>query len=741
MHYSKVFTALASVLVSTAGLSFSSVVSAQAETNTELEEIVVTASRREEALQDVAMAVSVVDISAQARAGVTTLPEVLSFVPGVSVVDSGANFNNQVYIRGINSVLAAGVATYVDEIPFGSSTLYTTPAPLDGTVLDVGVMDVLKGPQGTLYGASAMGGMLKFNTREPSLEEWSGDVSADLSSTEGGGLNQLYRLNANGPIATDTFGVSFTGFWKEKTGYIDNVVIPIEGWDDYEYYGGSGSLRWAPTDKLEIKLSGLYQNSTQEGLASIEANYAQDQLMPGIGAGEPWYGEYETGQADVNPSEFEANMVGLTIEYEFDFATLTSVTSSQELSFVQNSDLTVPYAAFADIFFPANAPHTAALFVGDLGFEKFTQEFRLTSPSTETFEWIVGAFYTEEDGHNIQELITTPVEPFYFANFPSNYEELSLFATGTYYFTPDFDVSVGLRYADYSNDVQLTTVGPLVAPIPLTEIKDDVTNYLFNMRYRAGDKVSYYGRIASGYRPGGANFLLLDPVTGDPITEPFVQPDKLVSYEFGIKGVSESERFGYEIAAFFIDWQDYQINVIRGGLQVAANAEEASSKGAEASLSFAATDAFTIKATLAYTNAELDVDEPDLGGAKGDQLPNSPEWQSAVDLDYQFQMGNVPAYVGASWRYKGEMPVGFEGYTDSNGTDWPPSSPRVLLDSYNLVDLRAGATFGRFDTSLYVTNVFDEWAYTNFGPSFSAASLGTPTRPRTIGAVISLNFF
>jgi iron complex outermembrane recepter protein len=713
---------------------------AQEEADTELEEIVVTASRREEALQNVALAVTVVDVGDLADAGLTGLTDVLPYVPGVSVVDTGRPFFNSVYIRGINSVLAAGVVSYVDEIPFGSSTVYTSPTPLDGTLLDLSSLNVLKGPQGTLYGASSLGGILKFNTREASLDEWTGSVAAGVSSTDGGGLNQLHRVNLNGPLASDTLGVSLTGFWEDKTGYIDNVTIPKNEWDDHEYYGGSGEIRWAPTDELEITLQGLYQKSTLDGAATVQANHAQDQLMPGIGAAEPWFGRYQTGEADIMPSEYEADLIGLTVDYDLDFATLTYVGSNQEMRFTQSADFTVPFAGLADLFFPQNAPHTRALFVGDLGFDKDTHELRLTSGSDQQFEWIVGGFYTEEDGHNIQRLDLTPPEPeFYFANFPSTYEEWSLFATGTWYFTADLDASLGVRYADYSNDVLLDAVGPLLAPIPLTEVKDEVTNYLFNLRYRRGDNVSYYGRIASGYRPGGANFLLLDAM-GNPLTDAFFRPDTLWSYEVGVKGSSPDGRLSYDLNAFYIDWEDYIISVSIGGVTVSGNADSAVSQGGEASLSFAATEALTIEARLSYTNAELAADEPDLGGRDGDQLPNSPELQGLVDFDYRFDVFDLPAYAGVAWRYKDDMPVGFEGYTDSMGVFHPPSSPRVIVDSYSLVDLRAGFVAGPVDVGLYITNALDEWAWTNFVSSSISPSDGTPTRPRTYGVVVRWNF-
>jgi outer membrane receptor protein involved in Fe transport len=158
-------------------------------------------------------------------------------------------------------------------------------------------------------------------------------------------------------------------------------------------------------------------------------------------------------------------------------------------------------------------------------------------------------------------------------------------------------------------------------------------------------------------------------------------------------------------------------------------------------LSFAVTDAFTIRTILSYTNAKLAADTPDLGGADGDQVPNSPEWQGGLDFNYDFNVGDLPAYAGLAWTYKGKMPVGFDGYTDDDGTYWQPSAPRLEVGSYSLVDLRAGLSLGKVDLSFYLTNLLDEWAYTSFTSSFVSPSLGVPTRPRTLGVVARWNFF
>jgi outer membrane receptor protein involved in Fe transport len=698
-----------------------------------MEEVMVTASRREESLQDVALAMSVLDTQEFAEAGLTNLTSILTFVPGVIPQDGGATFGNNVFIRGINAAGAAGVGTYVDDIPYGSSTVYAGGgAPVDGTLLDLESLNVLKGPQGTLYGASAMGGMLKYKTRNPSLDHWSGNISADLSSTKGGGLNQLYRVTANGPLSEDTVGLSVTGFWQDKTGYIDNVVIPREHWDDYEYYGGSAALLFVPTDKMTVKAQVLYQKSTQDGVATVQ----------GDNDGNPIYSPYETGETDVNPSIFETKLFGLTIEYDFDAVVLTSVTSYQELEFSQSADLTVPFAFFADIFFPENAPHTSAIFTGTLGWDKFTQEVRLTSESSGKFQWLIGGFYSKEEGFNEQILDVTPPEPlFFYANFPSVYEEKAVFGTATYYFTPDFDANFGIRHADNTNSVELLTRDSiLVAPVPFNEVNEKVTTYLFNMRYRPRDNMSIYARAASGYRPGGANFVLLDPVTGLPITDPRFDADELWSYELGFKGQSANGRVAYDAAVFYIDWRDYQIGVTRGGLNVLGNAEKASSMGAEASLNFAVTESFILKFTGSYIDAQLEADEPDLGGAKGTQLPSSPKWSGTISFQYDFNMGSVPAYLGGSWTYSDKKPVGFDGYTDSNGVFWPSSAPRYIIPSYDTLNLHAGISTERFDASVYVNNLLDSDSWTNYATNFSGFATGIPQRPQTFGVVLRAKF-
>lgn len=710
--------------------------------STIIEEVRVTASRREEDLQDVALSVTVLDQEQLARGGRNSLPEILPFVPGVTVQQFGANFFNDVYIRGINATTVAGVGTYVDDIPYNSSTRYAGGgAPVDATLFDLDYVNVMKGPQGTLYGASAMGGILQFKTRAPSTQYWSASTSLDISSVKGAGPSQLYRAMANGPIVPDKVAIGVAGFWKDKAGYIDNVALGGP-WDDSQYYGGSLSVLATPIENLTFRALAMYQNSEQDGLATIQANGRANFPAAGLPAGQWIHGKYATGENVLNPSVFESKLFGLTAEYDFGPATLTSVTSYQELERVQLLDFTVQFVGFADQLFPERAPHVSSVLDGAIGWDKWIQELRLTSESNGKFEWIVGGFYSKEEGFNVQDLVFVPAEPsFYYANFPSIYEEHAAFGTATYYFTPRLDASIGIRRSETESSLELDNNGTLlINAIPLNVISDEITTYLLNVRYRPSEAVSLYARAASGYRPGGANFLVRDPVSGALLSDPAYLPDELWSYEAGIKGTAWRQRFSYDVTAFFIDWKDYQIGVNRGGLGVAANADEASSRGMEAALSLLATDALKLTASISYIDAKLDVDEPDLGGRKGTQLPSSPKWSGALGANYNFMLGTVQAYVGGSWLYTGDVAYGFPGYTDAGGVFRGSANPRHVEDSYSVLDLQAGLDTGRFEASLYLKNALGEYAYTTFTPNLTASSLAVPLAPRTVGVMLRMKF-
>ncbi|HKQ16277.1 MAG TPA: TonB-dependent receptor, partial [Steroidobacteraceae bacterium] len=238
-----------------------------------------------------------------------------------------------------------------------------------------------------------------------------------------------------------------------------------------------------------------------------------------------------------------------------------------------------------------------------------------------------------------------------------------------------------------------------------------------------------YLRYATGYRPGGPNVVLND-LSGQPLASPTFAADELRSYEAGIKTNTADGRFGVDAAVYFIKWDDLQINAVRNGLGVVDNAAAAESKGAELTLTLVPTPQLALVAALAYIDAELSEDAPDLGGLEGDRLPDTPKFTGSLSADYNFELGGREAFLGTTVRHVTDRVSSY---------DASPGVPQYELPEYTTVDFRTGVQLGAARLQLYVKNAFDERGQLSATTGFSA--LGGPAwvslvQPRTIG----LNF-
>ena len=702
-----------------------------------LEEVVVTASRREEAIQNVAAAVAVIDPQTFAAGGVNSLTGVLAYVPGVIFNDNGAPGQGSITMRGVANIFSTpSVGVYVDDIPYGSVTAFAEGAnfALDSLLGDIERVEVIKGPQGTLFGASSMGGSLRYITREPSLTEIDGRVSLDLSDTTEGGFNQLYRGRISVPIVADKLAISLSGFYQDNEGFIDEATLGLEDVNAAELRGGQATLLYQPTDALRIKLS----------YADQEFEFSNTNTIPfDLDTGDPLVGRYEKDSAGDTPTDISFELYSATLEYETDWATATLATSSQE--FAQNAilDLTSGLGPLVDGLLGVPVGTNSVLLDFDISTERTVHEFRLTSPNNEQLEWLAGLYYTEEESSNFQGARVSPGPlDLVTQQFPSEYEEFAAFGNVTYYFTPQLDATVGMRYS--SNDMSVTFSGTGILagpPLPRTTVSDEVQTYLFNVRYRPSDDVSLYARIANGYRPASANLGLVDPASGDVISVPFVEADTLWSYEVGAKGNLAGGSVLYDVAVYHIQWKDLQVFRSFLGASVGGNADsDVTANGVEASLTVRPTDALNLTGTLAYATSELDEDDPSIGGLEGEQLPGIPEWTFSLAGDYRFPLGaSVEGFVGGGVTYQDERKTSFIGGVGADGSVIAPPNPNYTTDDYLTADLRVGATFGRYELSLYATNLFNEYAYQR---ATTSAFQGTATilKPRTIGAVFSAQF-
>ena len=698
----------------------------------ELEEIVVTASRREQSLQDVPASVAVLDPETYSLGGLNSLTDVTKYVPGVNFNSNGAPGLGSITVRGVANVFStASVGIYVDDVPYGSATAFAEGAnlALDNLLGNVERVEIIKGPQGTLFGASSMGGALRYITRDPSVTDLEGSFSADVSDTKEGELSQLYRGRVSIPIVEDRLAAGVSGFWQDVGGFIDEATRNLEDVNGAELSGGTVSLLFQATDDLKLEVAYTDHLFEFDTTNSVPYNPM---------TGEPLVGRYTTSAPSDQPTEINFELLSGSVEWATDWATATLSSSFQESSRIGILDLTVAFGELVDGLLGVPPGTNTVLLDQQITTERTVHELRFTSPDNETLEWIAGAYYTSEESNNFQGTIVDP-GPFNLVQqqFPSEYDEIAAFGNVTWYFAPQLDATLGMRLSSNEMSVEFTGTGFLAGPnLPRESVDDDVDTYLFNLRYRPSDDVSFYTRVASGYRPASANLSLIDPGTGETLSVPFVASDSLWSYEVGAKGETAGGVLGYEVAVYRLDWQDMQTFQSFMNVNVGANADsDVTATGLETNLVWQPSEAFDLVASIAYTKSELDDDDPGIGGVAGEQLPRIPELSWSLDGRYDFLVGGMDAFVGAGIAYQDERKTGFAG-----GTVITPPTPSYTIEDYTLVDLRAGVRFDRYAVSLYATNLLDEYAFQNAGVIIPTQGNANVLRPRTIGAVLNVEF-
>ena len=588
-----------------------------------VEEIIVTATRRAQEVQDVPASVAVVDPQEFAAGGLTSLAGVLKYVPGVNFDDGGAPGQGSITMRGVANIFSTpSVGIYLDDIPYGSVTAFAEGAnlALDALLGEVQRVEVIKGPQGTLFGAASMGGSVRYITKDPSLTDFGGRFSTDLSDTSQGGFNQLYKAGINVPIVSDKLALGVSGFYQDNDGFIDQAVRPDEDVNDAQLRGYQATLLFRPSEPWRIKLNYQDQRSEFTGQNSVPFNTT---------TGQPVFGKYQQSTAGEEPTEIEFELSSATIEYQGGWGTATLASSYQEFSQIAIVDLTRFFGPLVDAQ-TGSPPGTNTVPLDQrISTDRWVHEFRLTSANNEHLEWLVGLYYTKEESSNFQGAVASPSGfNLVTQQFPSDYEEKAAFGNLTYYFTPQFDATVGVRLSSNDMGVLFSGTGFLAGPnLPEQTVSDDVQTYLFNMRYRPNDDLSLYFRAANGYRPASANLPLIDPSTGGVLSVPFVKADTLWSYELGAKGNLSDSAFGYDVAVYLLKWKDLQVFRSFQGVNVGGNADsDVTATGVEATLTYQPSTGFNIAASLAYSQSELDEDDPSIGGLEGEQLPGIPEW-------------------------------------------------------------------------------------------------------------------
>ncbi|MBO9376332.1 TonB-dependent receptor [Sphingomonas histidinilytica] len=694
-------------------------------------DIVVTAQKRSERLIEAPQSVTALAAEDLAKLAATDFADFANTVPGLQFTTQGAG-TSQISLRGVTTGADVGptVGIYVDDVPYGSSSAFANGVrrALDVGLFDLDRIEVLRGPQGTLYGASSMGGVLKYVMRTPSLSDFGGSAQLGLADTRQGGTSYDVAATLNAPVARDKLAVRASGYYSRDGGFSDNVATGRKDVDRGKVYGGRVELYARPTDELTVRLTGFAQNIRRDGNGYTAYTLAGDRIA----------GTLDQAHPLAEPFRNDFRLVSGTLAYDFGGATLSSISSYQSNKAFQTTDGSAVYATLLNLLFGVPAQ---AVGIDELArTRKFTQEIRLASESGKPIEWLLGGFYTREKSllHQFGNVFGAGLAPLPVnlvdARIRSTYREYALFGDVTWHLTDRFDVTGGIRYARNKQAFEQDAAGLLVTSGPRRTSKEGVTTYLANARYKFSRHVTAYARFATGYRPGGPNFLVIDPATGLRGAPDTYASDTLDSYEIGIKAETADRSFGIDLSAFYIDWKNIQLLSQVAGVSTYLNAGGAHIKGSELTLTARPSRRWLFSGAFAYNDGYVAEANAALGARKGERLPNTPHLTAALNADYRLVDSPLEPRLGATLRYVSDREASF----DAN-----PGVPQYHLPAYTSIDVRAGITVGPVDAQLYVRNLLDVRGQLSAQTILS--SLGGPAQvtmlqPRTIGLKLTTGF-
>jgi len=719
-----------------------------------LEELVVTANKRVETVQTVAASVSVLNGANLVARKQESLTDYLAYVPGVTPNSSGGAGQTSVTIRGI-APLSSGskVATYVDETPLGASGIWARSArfSLDLLPFDLERLEILRGPQGTLYGASSMGGLLKYVFKTPDTNNFTVQAAADLGAIKGAhDLAQTYQARVNVPIKEDVAAVSVSAYYKETPGYIDNAYNGDRDINKAQQYGGRVGLFVRPAQDLTVKLNAMWETIDQDSNAVISTrNPAKTRQADGsfLISGGTSLGDLTTYKAFNEPFKKTIDFYSATLQWTPGDLEVTSATSYSKARLHQILDQSNSTGSQLALF---GLPAGLAYFKLGLGLEKFTQELRIASPQEGRFSWMAGVFYTDEDATNTQQItaltkVYQPIpqlQPYAgLVSIPTSYKEYAAFGNATLKITDKFDVSAGIRYSENKQDYGTTAQGPFYgAPLtpptvlPNVKSKEDNTTWMADARYRFTQDVMTYVRVAKGYAPGGAN----TPKPGVPT--PTVGSETLTSYEAGIKSQFLERRAMVNLSFFQIDWNDIQLSALvpNGSISYFLNGGKAQSKGFELASSYSPISGLTLGFNAGHTLAELKTASKSVATpyVLGKQLAYVPKWSASTTIDYKHDlMAGWVGNVGAGVRWVDRSSIGFAAVGAST----------VALPSHTVVDANASMTKDRLTFRVYARNLLDDRSWEQ--GTFDNNAQGVPVQlnlpiiqPRLLGVGVVAAF-
>lgn len=711
-------------------------------TDNKLEEIIVTANRREQSAQDVAGGLQVFSGSDLDRQGANQFADYLLQVPGVSLRDQGAGAE-RVSLRGISNVAGSDngitapsstVGLYLDDISISD----TSNLP-DISSYDLQRIEILRGPQGTLYGEGAMGGAIKMVPNEPKLNQFEARSDITLSGTEGNGFNYGLRGLANIPLVADKVGLRLSGRYQNLDGFIDNVFSGKDNINRSTEYSVRALLLANLTDKFSAEILALQNAQNQDHFGQVD----------------PSLGDLKIYSVEPEFNDVKNSVFGLTLKYDATFATLTSISSY----YTAKRDQLVRVPVLATPVFGSFGTVTQDPIAFNLDLHTFAQELRLVSQGDHLLDWVIGAYYREKKQRGLANLliaqsdlasVNAGLDAAGLPTLPSSgtilsgdttdtYRQYAGYGEVNYHVLDSLTLTGGVRW--FHEDVLFfgDTVGnSLLAgatAVDRHEFPYSRAVPKIGISYRIDNDRMIYAQAAQGFRSGIININRSLQVGGIA-----AKPDTLWNYELGAKTAWAGGKIQLNGSLYYIDWKRIQTIEIQespvSGTDIGffGNGGNARIRGIEFELAAAPMRGIRLGTTFGYTDSEMTkvVDGSSIVGAK---LPNVPKITASGFGEYRFQQDRGDTYIHFDVQHSDRQAT--RPITTSSDGAW--------VDGYTLGNLRVGFEAKQgWGVALFINNLWDERAQLGRGITGAGAIFNleryTIARPRTYGVTFSVGY-
>jgi outer membrane receptor protein involved in Fe transport len=680
-----------------------------------LDEIIVTAQKREQSVMDIPFAISAFGEEEIKARGATDIKDMQYSIPGLSITNNQPG-QDRVQIRGASAGTGIGLPTvgrYMDEVSVSSDA---TQRALDIPLLDIGRVEVLRGPQGTLYGAGSIGGTIKFISNSPDLSETGGSLGLGFNSVDDGGSGSELSGVVNLPLVEDKLAIRIAASTEDIAGWIDNTAMGKSDVNEAERAFVRTKLFYKPSETFNASLMWMHYDFDQDN-NNHELSESGFSLLNVDNRGAT--DERASSTPFATPTSDEWDLLNLVLNFDIENASIISSTGylDRKINFLTE---------MVNAFFPPGA--YGSVEIDDRKTEVLTQEIRMSSTWDNPLNYTAGIFYRKTDTSQTQTLSY----PSFFGfpaqvstgTAPVDSKSWAVFGELSYKYSESLTASFGLRYFEEDQEPSIFLLaGPATMDMSPEEQSFDAVTPRLNLLWTVSENASVYGTISKGFRSGGIN--------GFGSSIPSFDPEEAILYEIGGRGTFLDGRLYVDGAIYYMDYDDVQVTIAEAGRARTTNVDSSSGAGVDLAVGVNLTEDLSLNVTAGYIGQEYDkvstIGPSDV--AEGDTSQYTPDYTASASLAYNFDWsGDLEGMARLDLSHADGFSVFIRTF---------PGQPVIETEPLTYLSFRIGAMTETWQVVLSADNLLDEKDQVFPGGAFA---LDTYPRPRTLSVKMDYNF-